>query len=408
MLRRIALSVSIILTVGLCVLPATAADVTIHCLAVGQADATLIVSPSGQTLLFDGGDNGDGDDIVIPYLQSLGISTLTYMAASHYHSDHIGGLDEVYDVIGVSGAVYDRGWSYYTGAYDDYAAAVAPHRTTIYDGQVIDMGGGVTVTCLGLNGNGTESAPFTNTGEENEYGVVLLVEYGDFDFLVAGDLTGGYGSYGDVETSIGPEAGDIEVYHVNHHGSYSSSNTSMLNDITPQVSIISVPDDSPYGHPHQDTLDRLNAVGSYIYQTAQGSSSTYPSNMRTVVNGHVVINSDGNGEFYVDGDLWEMDEPGTSAVPSADAFTLLGNVPNPFNPATEILFATRRGGPVSLSIYDLGGRRLLQKSGSFAPGRQSFRWNGLDDGGRNVPSGIYLYTVTSRDGADSGRMMLTK
>jgi len=288
------------------------ADVTIHCLAVGQADATLIVSSSGKTLLFDGGNNGDGDDIVVPYLTSLGITTLDYMAASHYHADHVGGLDEVYDTIGVTEAVYDRGWSYTTITYGDYAAAVAPKRQTATAGMIIDLGDNVTVTVVALNGNGQMSSPYDSSSRENEYCLALLVECEDFAFFVAGDLPGGGGSYGDIETSVGPEVGDIEIYRVNHHGSYSSSNASFLTDLTPEVSIISVPDNSSYGHPHQDVMNRLAAVDSYVYQTAQGSSSTYPAGMRTIVNGHIVITSDGVGEYYVNGTMWETDEGVTS------------------------------------------------------------------------------------------------
>ena len=383
------------------------ADVTIHCLAVGQADATLIRSSSGQTLLFDGGDNGSGDDVVIPYLQALGVGPLTHMAASHYHADHIGGLDEVYDVIGVSGNVYDRGWSYTTATYSSYAATVAPKRTTITDGQVIDLGDGVTVTCLALNGNGELSSPYTNSSYENEYCLALLVECGDFDFFVAGDLTGGYGSYEDIETSLAVETGDIEVYHVSHHGSYSSSNSYFMGQTTPEVSIISVPDDSPYGHPHQDTLDRLYAVGTYVYQTARGSDSTYPASMRTIVDGHIVISTIGFGSYTVNGDIYEMDEDYLD-VPSNGAFALLGNHPNPFNPATNILFETLDGGPASLTIYDLGGRRLFGTRFDAAPGRSSIRWNGRDDEGRGAASGVYIYRLGTREGSATGRMMLTR
>jgi len=383
------------------------ADVTIHCLAVGQADATLIVSSSGQTLLFDGGSNGDGDDIIVPYLTGLGITTLDYMAASHFHADHVGGLDEVYNAVGVSQAVYDRGWSYTTQTYNSYAAAVASKRQTATDGQVIDLGDGVTATVIALNGNGTLPAPFTDTDEENAYCLALLVECGDFDFFVAGDLTGGYSSEEDVETSIAAEVGEIEVYRVSHHGSYTSSNTTFMAATLPEVSIISVPDDSPYGHPHQDTLDRLAAVGSYVYQTAQGSLATYPPGMRTIVNGHIVITSDGVGEYYVNGVMWETDEGGT-AVPLAGALVLHGNYPNPFNPATEVRFASPDGGPVRLSIHDLAGRVLRESAWDAAPGEQGWRWNGRDGNEREMPSGVYLYRVVTHGGTGSGLMTLAR
>jgi beta-lactamase superfamily II metal-dependent hydrolase len=386
---------------------AAEADVSIHCLAVGQADATLIVSSSGQTLLFDGGSNGDGDDIIVPYLTSLGISTLDYMLASHYHADHCGGLDEVYTAVGVTEAVYDRGWSYTTITYNSYATTVAPKRQTATDGMVIDLGDNVTATVVALNGNGQMSSPYDSSSRENEYCLALLVECEDFAFFVAGDLTGGGGSYGDIETSVGPEVGDIEIYRVNHHGSYSSSNASFLADLTPEVSIISVPESSSYGHPHQDVMNRLAAVDSYVYQTAQGSDSTYPTDMRTIVNGHIVITSDGVGEYYVNGDWWETDE-GATATPVLATLHVLGNHPNPFNPSTMIRFELPDGGPVSLAIHDLAGRVMRAVDWHAAPGAQGWRWNGRDALGRELSSGVYLYRIVTRDGTGSGRMTLAR
>ena len=407
--RNVRLSIPVLVAFLCAAAPSARADVTIHCLDVGQADATLIVSSSGKTLLFDGGYNDDGDDIVVPYMNSLGLGALDYMVASHYHADHVGGLDEVYAAKGVTTACYDRGWDYSTVTYADYAAAVAPKRQTIVDGQVIDLGDGVTVTCLGLNGNGQLSSPFSSDSKENEYCVTLLVECGDFDFFVAGDLTGGYGGYGDIETSIAAEVGELEVYRVNHHGSYSSSNPALMNAMLPEVSIISVPQSSSYGHPHQDALDRIAAVGSYVYQTEQGSSSTYPAGMRTIVGGHIVITSDGAGEYFVNGDQWEMDEYDPTDVPAGGRlFALLGNHPNPFNPATEIRFTAGAAGPARLSVYDLAGRRLLSRDFDAVVGEQGLRWNGADDRGAPAPSGIYLYRVETAAGSGSGRMTLAR
>lgn len=401
MFRYLALALAILLP------SVAAADVTIHCLYVGQADATLIVSSSGKTLLFDGGNNGDGDDIIVPYLTDLGITTLDYMAVSHYHADHCGGLDEVYDAVGVSHAVYDRGSSYTTATYNSYAATVASKRQTAVDGQVIDLGDGVTATVVALNGNGQLAPPYTNSSLENEYCLALLVECGDFAFFVAGDLTGGYGGYQDIETSLAPEVGDVEVYHVSHHGSYSSSNPVFMSTLTPEVSIISVPVSSPYGHPHQDTLDRLAAVNTYVYQTAQGSSATYPAGMRTIVNDDIVITSDGVGEYYVNGVMWETDE-GPTAAPEIPRLAMHGNYPNPFNPATTIRFALDEGGPVRLSILDLAGRVVRAVDWSATPGVQAWRWNGRDELGRDQASGVYVYRIETREGTGMGRMTLAK
>lgn len=394
------------LLVTLSALPALA-GVTIHCLYVGQADATLIVSSSGKTLLFDGGDNGDGNSVIVPYLQSHGIATLDYMAASHYHADHVGGLDEVYNAVGVSQAVYDRGWTYTTATYNSYANTVASKRHTAVDGQVIDLGDGVTATVIALNGNGTLPSPFNDSDEENAYCMALLIECGDFDFLVAGDLTGGYSSEQDVETSVGLEAGDIEVYQVNHHGSYTSSNTAFMNATTPEVSIISVPVSSSYGHPSQDALNRIAAVGSYVYQTAQGSTATYPAGMRTIVNGHIVVATTGFGTYTVNGTVWDMDEQGTP-VPDAPLLLAVDNYPNPFNPATTIRFEVASPGAVRLTVHDLAGRAVWSRGWDAPAGPQHVLWEGRDAIGEALPSGVYLYRVETRDGGGGGRMTLVR
>ncbi len=83
----------------------------IHCLDVGQGDATLIVSPTGQTMLVDAGNNGMGEDKVLPLLDNLNITSLDYIIATHYHADHVGGIDEVVDSLSIDsiGVIYDRG-----------------------------------------------------------------------------------------------------------------------------------------------------------------------------------------------------------------------------------------------------------------------------------------------------------
>jgi beta-lactamase superfamily II metal-dependent hydrolase len=381
--------------------------VTIHCLDVGQGDATLIVSSSGQTMLVDGGENGMGSGVIVPYLTSLGIDELDYMIATHYHSDHIGGLDEVYHQIGVSQQVYDRGWSYSSAAFDQYAQIVFLKRTTINEDQIIDLGDGVTVTCLGFNGNGVISAPYNVHDWENEYSIALLVQAGDFDFFVAGDLIGiNYNGHRDIESSIAPETGDIEVYQVNHQCSYTSSNTYFIGQIQPEVAIVSV-GPNPYGHPHQDILNRLSNAGSFIYQTEAGSGGTLPPEDLRVVNDHIVITTDGYEEYWVDGDQYLMDEP-PSSVPVASRFELHGNYPNPFNPTTSILFKTQSRGPALLTIFDLSGRRIYEHRFLAHGGQQSIQWQGISKNGTTVPTGVYIYRLQVPDGEATDRMTLIK
>jgi beta-lactamase superfamily II metal-dependent hydrolase len=88
-----------------------AQQLEIHHIDVGQADATLIKSPTGVTMLIDAGNNGNGTGIILPYLSTLGITRLNYVLNSHFHADHLGGLDEVINGLGTSNidSVFDRG-----------------------------------------------------------------------------------------------------------------------------------------------------------------------------------------------------------------------------------------------------------------------------------------------------------
>jgi len=380
-----------------------AGTLTITCLDVGQGDATLIESPSGMTLLFDGGDNHEGDDVVIPFLQSRGITSLDYTVASHYHADHISGLEEVLNTIPVTGAVYDRGWSYTTTTYYNYVAAAGAQRTTLTAGQVIDLGDGVTVTCIALNAAGTRSSPFSNSSYENDYDVALVVSYGGFDYFQAGDLTS------IVETAIATQAGDMDVYQVNHHASTTSSNATFLQAIQAEVAVVSVGSNS-YGHPAQSVLDRLVQYGSFVYQTENGSGGTLPAADLTVVGGHVVIQTDGGSTYTVDGDVWQTDEdvvaPAEDLMPVA--LQVLGNVPNPFNPMTQIRFTSAQDGPGRLDVYDLTGRRIWGRNLDVQSGDNAVVWNGKDAHGRAAAGGAYLYVVETAYGRDAGRMVLLK
>jgi beta-lactamase superfamily II metal-dependent hydrolase len=361
----------------------------------------------------DAGKTGYGSSKVVPYLGSLGITSLTYMVASHYHFDHIGGLDEVIDSgIPIDGACYDRGWSYTTVSYQDYEDAVSPYRVTVSDGQVIDLGDGVTATCVTVNSNGVLSTPFEQPPHnENDLCVGLLVSLGDFDFFVSGDLSGtNTSSYSDIETSVGPQVGDIEVYRVNHHGSSYSSNQSFVDDIQPEVSVFSVGSNS-YGHPTQMVINRLINAGSYLYLTNAGDGGTVPPGDGDVVNGDVIISTDGVLTFTVNGD--EFDIPGATGFGpvalSSPRLQTLCAYPNPFNPTTSIRLDITAPCYADVAIYNASGTlvRTVFKGGRN-PGSLELGWDGTDDSGFQVASGTYFCRVSAGDLDSATKLILTR
>ncbi len=90
-------------------------------------------------------------------------------------------------------------------------------------------------------------------------------------------------------------------------------------------------------------------------------------------------------------------------------FSLSQNYPNPFNPSTNIDFALADVGQVSLIVYDLLGRQvktLLDEN--LMSGRFTVTWDGRDESGGDVPSGVYFYKITSAGFSESKRMILLR
>ena len=247
---------------------------------IGQGASTLIVSPTGKTLLVDGGPPGSGAKIT-SLLTTLGIPQIDYKAMSvratalldytvltHYHIDHMGGLIELMNAGRVKSAA-DGGMAYDNGdapevqppgtstsptstrgTYSSYVAAVGSAgalRATPNPGgasnAVIDLGGGMRATFIAAGGRLITGgvAAITNA-DLNSESISVLVEYNTFDYLVSGDLTGG-GSTStakapDIETWVGQTVGDVDVVQLDHHGSTTTSTTNVTSVCTsPAVAV---------------------------------------------------------------------------------------------------------------------------------------------------------------------------
>jgi hypothetical protein len=88
---------------------------------------------------------------------------------------------------------------------------------------------------------------------------------------------------------------------------------------------------------------------------------------------------------------------------------LFQNAPNPFNPSTTIRYSVSQRGPVTLDIFSVGGARVRTLvSRPHDPGVYDVRWNGTDDSGRPVASGVYFYKLRSTGFADSKKLILLK
>jgi len=126
-----------------------------------------------------------------------------------------------------------------------------------------------------------------------------VVHYGKFDAVMGGDLSGFKAQdYLDIESSVAPRVGQVEVYKVNHHCSAYSSNDTWLETIKPRVGIISVGKKNRYGHPAPDCLERLHDKGVVTYWTETGAGAE-PEPDRDFVAGNIVVTTDGEATFTV-------------------------------------------------------------------------------------------------------------
>lgn len=258
-------------------------NLQLHFLDVGQGDAALIVSPQGQVVMVDNGVlNNCGKPV--SYLQALGVTGLEAHVASHYHADHIGCTPEVLGTAPLAMAGVDRGGSYSTQTYTRYTTAVGTKRMTGTPGSTVSLDSGVFLDFLAANGAGVSGA-----SDENDLSVVMRLRFGKFDAVFGGDLSGAFdGGYADVETTVAPLVGPVEVYKVNHHGSRYSSNANWLRVTRPRVGIISVGSGNPYGHPAAEALQRLHTAGVRTFWTSAGAGAAPTPGLDTVA-GNVVI-----------------------------------------------------------------------------------------------------------------------
>jgi hypothetical protein len=99
----------------------------------------------------------------------------------------------------------------------------------------------------------------------------------------------------------------------------------------------------------------------------------------------------------------------SSDNPVPTGYLLEQNYPNPFNPITQISFVVPVAGEINVEVYNLLGQKIRTLLSEYKEtGRYSVAWNGMNESGQQVPSGVYFYRLTTKDHSETKRMMLLK
>lgn len=167
-----------------------------------------------------------------------------------------------------------------------------------------------------------------------------------------------------------------------------------------------------YDPPPLSTVTRILAVGDSV--EAYEVTEINAWRMDRGYYGAGALNDAGQAVLNVDLDgpaAIVRYDPGPTAAPAAmaSAVRLGQNVPNPFNPHTELSFELRSAGHVRVEIFDLSGRRVRTLvDGVRSAGEHEVVWRGLDDRGEPVASGVYLYRVKAAGISETKRMVLVR
>ncbi|RPI75289.1 MAG: DNA internalization-related competence protein ComEC/Rec2 [Ignavibacteriales bacterium] len=248
---------------------------------VGQGDAILLRFPQGTTALIDAGDaklNFDnGERIILPLLEYLGIEKIDYAFVTHIDSDHYAGfvslvkagiVKKIFKPELDTALVKDVKFERYL-AENNIPVEYYRKQKLIIDNAAVYI----------LN---NESVLKKNLSSNDKSGVMKIV-FGRTSFLFTGDIEKNVEK---IYTNTYKSFLEADLLKAAHHGSKTSSTSEFLKYVTPDQSLISAGILNKFNHPSPEILERLENLGSEIYRTDK--------------QGALIFESDGDSIRFID------------------------------------------------------------------------------------------------------------
>jgi competence protein ComEC len=245
----------------------TAPDDKLHVsfLDVGQGDAILIQTPNGQDILIDGGPDPQKINLELSKKLPFWDRTVDLVVCTQPQADHITGLVEVLQRYKVR-QILEPGVSYNSSIYQEWLRLIEDkgiNCNTAHAGEEMDLGSGIKIEVL----NPPEGLWEGTSDDVDNNGVALRLSWDSVSFLFTADIRE------EVEFELIMQRADLRstVLKVAHHGSKTSTTSQFLAAVDPEIAVICVGADNPFGHPSSEVLERLtDTLGDdNVYRTDQ-------------------------------------------------------------------------------------------------------------------------------------------
>jgi competence protein ComEC len=237
-----------------------AKSLKVYFLDVGQGDSILIVSPSGNTMLIDGGPSTGASLREVGKILPMLDRTLGVVLATHPDSDHIGGLSQVlsrYDTDFYIESGNKSDTSAFRSLEDELNKEPNVKKVIARRGQIVDFGDGVELKIIYPDRD-------VSNDKSNDASIVAKLSYGRDTFLFTGDSPSNIEKY--IVSSYGNDL-QSEVLKAGHHGSRTSSSSGFVGKVSPYWAIISSGRGNKYGHPHKEVVDLFNSLNIKVLRT---------------------------------------------------------------------------------------------------------------------------------------------